>query len=130
MSEHEQFFRCPKGAERHLSTAASRFKPLSDAQICARAMNCVIDAGGDVTTVTEAAGTVWLHGRVERRSAITPLRRILSEIPGVTRVVLRLKYDVDDTVQPSARLTGFDGGHGDGRPSDGLAAAVLPEEGP
>lgn len=87
MSEHKQ---C---VGRH----ASWLRPLRDTQICAQAMNCVIDAGGDVTTVTEDAGTLWLHGRIGHRSEIAPMRQILSEIPGVTRVVLCLNYDIDDT---------------------------------
>lgn len=85
------------------STHAGRLKPLRDTQICARAVNCVVDAGGDVTTATEDAGTLWLHGRIGRRSEIAPLRQVLSEIPGVAQVVLWLDYDIDDTFSAQRR---------------------------
>lgn len=68
-----------------------------DAEIRARAVDPVLEAGGEVTGVIVAAGWVWLHGRVGCRSEVATLQRTLAEIPGVTGVDLRLAYDIDDT---------------------------------
>jgi hypothetical protein len=74
-----------------------RTKPLSDADIRTLAINRVIDAGGEVTAAMVASGSLWLRGRIGCRSEIALLERTLSEIPGVTRLDLRLEYGIDDT---------------------------------
>jgi hypothetical protein len=93
----EALLRYLKGSGQGQSTGAGRVRPLSDAEIRTLAVDRVIDAGGEVTAAIVAAGTLWLRGRVGRRSEIALLRQALSEIPGVTRLDLRLEYDVDDT---------------------------------
>jgi hypothetical protein len=90
----EALLRYLKGSARRQSPAPA--EPLSDAEIRARAVDRVLDAGGEVTGAIVIAGSVWLRGRVGCRSEITLLRRALAEIPGVNQVVLRLEYDIDD----------------------------------
>ena len=92
----EALLRYLKGTGQGQSTGSSRAKPLSDAEIRTLAVDRVIDAGGEVTAAIVAAGAVWLRGRVGCRSEIGLLEQTLSKIPGVTRVDLRLEYDIDD----------------------------------
>lgn len=93
----EALLRYLKGAGHGRSTGTSRTKPLSDADIRALVVKHVTDAGGEVTAAIVAAGSVWLRGRIGHRGEIARLERDLSEIPGVTRLDLRLAYEVDDT---------------------------------
>lgn len=95
-SHMEALVRYLKGAGQGGSTGAGRVKPLGDAEIRVRAVSLVGDAGGEVTAAIVAAGSLWLRGRVERHSQAAVLERKLSEIPGVTRVDLRLEYRTDD----------------------------------
>ena len=80
----------------HGQTASGRVKPLSDAEIRTRAVDLVTDAGGEATAAIVAAGSVLLRGRIGCRTDIALLERKLLEIPGVTRLDLRLEYDIDD----------------------------------
>lgn len=86
-----------KGSGQGHSAGAAREQPLSDAEIRTRAVNRVIDAGGEVFAAFVAVGSLKLRGRVGCRSEIALLERSLADIPGVTRVDLRLAYDIDDT---------------------------------
>lgn len=92
----EALVRYLKGAGQGSSTGAGRVKPLSDDEIRSHAVDLVVDAGGKVSAAIVAAGSLWLRGRVERHSQAAVLERKLSEIPGVTRVDLRLEYGIDD----------------------------------
>jgi hypothetical protein len=92
----EALFRHPKGSRQGQSTCTGRVRPLSDAEIRCLAVDRVIDAGGEVTALIVAAGSVMMRGRVGCRSQIAPLRRTLWGIPGITRMDLRLEYDIDD----------------------------------
>jgi hypothetical protein len=92
----EALVRYLKGAGQAGSTGAGRVKPLGDAEIRSHAVDLVVDAGGEVTAAITAAGSLWLRGRIERRSQAAELERKLSEIPGVTRLDLRLDYGTDD----------------------------------
>lgn len=92
----EALLRYLKGSGQGRSAGAGRVKPLSDAEIRTRAVDLVTDAGGETTAAIVAAGSLLLRGRVGCRSQIAALRRMLSGIPGVTRLDLRLDYDVDD----------------------------------
>ena len=68
-------------------------------------MDRVHNAGGEITAVVVAAGSVWLRGRVNCRSEISRLQESLAQIPGVIRLNLRMTDDTDDTEQkcPEAR---------------------------
>lgn len=92
----EALVRYLKGAGQGGSTGAGRTKPLGDAEIRTHAVDLVVDAGGEVTAAIVAAGSLWLRGRIERHSQAAGLERQLSQIPGVTRVDLRLEYRTDD----------------------------------
>jgi hypothetical protein len=92
----EALVRYLKGAGAGQSTGTGRAKPLSDAEIRTQVVDRVIDAGGEVTAAIVAAGAVWLRGRVGCHSEIPLLEQTLAEIPGVTRLDLRLEYDIDD----------------------------------
>jgi hypothetical protein len=92
----EALVRYLKGAGQGKSTGTGRAKPLSDAEIRTQAVNRVIDAGGEVTAAIVAAGSLLLRGRIGCRSEIALLERTLSQIPGVTRLDMRLEYDIDD----------------------------------
>lgn len=92
----EALVRYLKGAGQGGSTGAGRVKPLSDNEIRSRAVDLVVDAGGKVSAAIVAAGSLWLRGRVDLHSQAAVLERSLSEIPGVTRVDLRLEYGTDD----------------------------------
>lgn len=88
-----------KGTGHGRSTGAADAKPLDDDEIRARAEGLVLAAGGEVGAVIVTAGSVWLRGRVSRRSTVARLQRSLAEIPGVTHVELRLGWDIDDAGQ-------------------------------
>ncbi|GAA1971199.1 hypothetical protein [Catenulispora subtropica] len=92
----EALLRYLKGVGQGKSAGPAPAEPLDDHEIRARAVDLVVDAGGEVTTAVVTAGTVWVRGSVPRRSDVTRLRRSLAQIPGATRVDLRLRYDVDD----------------------------------
>jgi hypothetical protein len=92
----EALVRYLNGAGQGRSTGAGRAKPLSDTEIRSHAVDLVVDAGGEVSAAIVAAGSLWLRARVERHSQAAVLERKLSEIPGVTRVDLRLAYGTDD----------------------------------
>lgn len=88
-----------KGSGHGRSKGEAAAKPLDDEEIRARAAALVLAAGGEVGAVIVTAGSVWLRGRVARRSTIAQLHRALAAIPGVTHVELRLGYDIDDAGQ-------------------------------
>lgn len=93
----EALLRYVKGSGRGQSPGTERAEPLSDAEIRTRAVDRVLDAGGEVSAAFVAAGSLRLRGRVGCRSEIGLLERSLADIPGVRRVDLRLEYDIDDT---------------------------------
>lgn len=92
----EALLRYLKGAGHGQSTGTGRTKPFNDADIRTLAIALVDEAGGKTDAALVAAGSVWLRGRVGHRSQIAALERKLSEIPGVTRLDLKLNYDTDD----------------------------------
>jgi hypothetical protein len=71
-------------------------EPFADHEVRRRVIDRVIDAGGEVSTVTMSRGTVVVRGRVGCRSEIAMLKHELRGIPGVARLELRLAYDIDD----------------------------------
>lgn len=83
------------GAERPASPDGGG--PLSDEEIRVRAVDLITDAGGEATTAIAASGRVWVRGHIGCRSEIILLEKEISKLPGVTRVDLRLEYDIDDT---------------------------------
>lgn len=85
-----------KGMGQGQSTGAGRAKPLSDPEIRAQSVALVSEAGGEVTAAMVVAGSVLLRGSIGRHSQIALLERELSMIPGVTRIDMKLQYDVDD----------------------------------
>lgn len=96
-TEHmDALLRYLKGSGQGQSTGSGRTEALSDAEIRTRAVDMVIDAGGEATAAIVSAGAVLLRGRVGCRGEIAPLQRKLSQIPGVTRLDLRMEYDIDD----------------------------------
>jgi hypothetical protein len=92
----EALVRYLKGAGQGQSTGTGRARPLTDAEIRTRAVDLVTAIDGEVTAAMVAAGSVLLRGRCGQRSQIRPLEKALSTIPGVTRLDLRMHYDVDD----------------------------------
>lgn len=92
----EGLLRYLKSAGQGGTAGAGRAKPLGDADIHTLAVRLATDAGAEVSATIVAAGSVWLRGRIGLRSAITPLEKQLSQIPGVTRLDLKLTYDTDD----------------------------------
>jgi hypothetical protein len=98
--EHmEALLRYVKGAKQGQSTGAGRAKELSDEQAHAQVVDRVVATGGEVSTAIVVAGSVWLRGRVRRRSEIAQLERDLARIPGIIRLDMRMHYDTDDTQQ-------------------------------
>lgn len=76
-------------------------KDVNDAEIRRRAVDRVIDVGGEVLGVTVHDGAVRLRGRVGAREDIPLLERLLREIDGATDVDAQFAVGGERSPEPT-----------------------------